>query len=96
MQFTDVSLAILTLYALSATVFWISALGLRLHAAVAARPAQHDDAGMPEDADHREVGNPPLRCPITGRPCEGDRAHLCADYGCARKAGLSPHSAENL
>jgi hypothetical protein len=41
-------------------------------------------------------GNPPARCPVTGRPCEGDLAYLCGDYGCARKAGLSPHSAENL
>jgi hypothetical protein len=35
-------------------------------------------------------------CPLTGRRCEGDLAYLCEDYGCARKAGLSPHSAENL
>jgi hypothetical protein len=39
---------------------------------------------------------PPLRCPITGYPCEGDLSHLCEDYGCARKGGLSPHSEENL
>ena len=37
-----------------------------------------------------------LRCPITGYPCEGDLSHLCEDYGCARKGGLSPHSDENL
>jgi hypothetical protein len=41
-------------------------------------------------------GNPPARCPVTGRACQGDLAYLCEDYGCARKAGLSPHSAENL
>jgi len=34
-------------------------------------------------------------CPITARPCEGDLSHLCKDYGCARKGGLSPHSEEN-
>jgi hypothetical protein len=37
----------------------------------------------------------PFLCPITARPCEGDLAHLCEDYGCARKGGLSPHSNEN-
>ena len=37
----------------------------------------------------------PLRCPVTGRRCEGDLAHLCEGFGCARKAGLSPHSHEN-
>jgi len=35
-------------------------------------------------------------CPITGHPCEGYLSHLCEDYGCARKGGLSPHSDENL
>ncbi len=35
-------------------------------------------------------------CPITARPCEGDLAYLCEDYGCARKGGLSPHSDENF
>jgi hypothetical protein len=39
---------------------------------------------------------PPFLCPITGYPCEGDLSHLCEDYGCARKGGLSPHSEENL
>jgi hypothetical protein len=34
-------------------------------------------------------------CPITRRPCEGDLSHLCEEYGCARKGGLSPHSHEN-
>jgi hypothetical protein len=36
-------------------------------------------------------GSSPARCPVTGRPCQGDLAYLCEDYGCARKAGLSPH-----
>jgi len=31
-------------------------------------------------------------CPVTGTYCQGDLAHLCDDYGCARKAGESPHS----
>jgi hypothetical protein len=44
----------------------------------------------------RDAGKPLLRCPITGHPCEGDLSHLCDDYGCARKGGLSPHSAENF
>ena len=39
---------------------------------------------------------PLFLCPITGYPCEGDLSHLCKDYGCARKGGLSPHSDENL
>lgn len=39
--------------------------------------------------------NPMFQCPITGHPCEGDLSHLCEDYGCARKGGLSPHSDEN-
>ena len=48
-----------------------------------------------------EVHHSPARgslflCPITGRPCEGDLAHLCPEYGCARKGGLSPRSEENL
>ena len=36
-----------------------------------------------------------IRCSITGALCEGDRAHLCVEWGCARKAGLSPISHEN-
>jgi hypothetical protein len=36
-----------------------------------------------------------IRCSITGAPCEGDRAYLCDEWGCARKAGLSPVSHEN-
>src|SRR5262249_6449530 len=35
-------------------------------------------------------------CPITQRLCAGDLSHLCKDYGCARKGGLSPRSEENL
>ena len=40
-------------------------------------------------------GQPPFRCPLTGYRCEGDLSHLCPEYGCARKAGLSPRSDEN-
>lgn len=32
-------------------------------------------------------------CPCTGTYCSGDLAHLCLDYGCARKVGESPNSA---
>ena len=39
---------------------------------------------------------PQFICPITAYPCEGDLSHLCEEYGCARKGGLSPHSQENL
>jgi hypothetical protein len=42
-----------------------------------------------------EQGSRPI-CPITGHRCEGDLSHLCEDYGCARKGGLSPHSQENF
>ena len=38
----------------------------------------------------------PFTCAITGHPCEGDLSHLCEEYGCARKGGLSPRSDENL
>ena len=37
-----------------------------------------------------------ILCPITRHPSKGDLSHLCEDYGCARKGGLSPHSHENL
>jgi len=37
-----------------------------------------------------------MRCVVTGAPCEGDLAHLCDDWGCARKGGLSPISHENF
>jgi hypothetical protein len=36
------------------------------------------------------------RCPVTGELCRGILAHLCEDYGCARKGGLSPHPGENI
>jgi hypothetical protein len=58
--------------------------------------AKSGSATARECAVRGENGNPPARCPVTGRPCEGDLAYLCEDYGCARKAGLSPRSAENL
>jgi hypothetical protein len=35
-------------------------------------------------------------CAITGAPCEGDRAYLCDEWGCARKGGISPVSHENF
>jgi hypothetical protein len=38
----------------------------------------------------------PIRCPVTGHSCEGDLSHLCEEYGCARKGGLSPRSEENV
>jgi len=38
---------------------------------------------------------PPFICPITLHPREGDLSHLCEEYGCALKGGLSPHSEEN-
>lgn len=37
-----------------------------------------------------------IRCSITGEPCEGDRAHLCDEWGCARKGGISPVSHEKV
>ena len=37
-----------------------------------------------------------ITCPITQRLCVGDLSHLCKDYGCARKGGLSPRSEENF
>jgi hypothetical protein len=70
-----------------------------------------DDRNRPEEAmsPTQKVGpaiqrhqasynnrEPPILCPITRHPCEGDLAYLCEDYGCARKGGLSPHSDENL
>jgi hypothetical protein len=51
----------------------------------------HDDV-IEGDGDRK----PLFLCPITGYPCEGDLSYLCEDYGCARKAGLSPRSEENL
>jgi len=58
--------------------------------------SKHNSAIARTCTADREDSNPPQRCPVTGRRCEGDLAYLCDDYGCARKGGLSPHSAENL
>lgn len=33
-------------------------------------------------------------CPVTGNPCQGEYAHHCEEYGCARRAGLSPEMEE--
>jgi hypothetical protein len=44
----------------------------------------------------KQSSEPPVNCPITGFPCEGDLSYLCEDYGCARKGGLSPRSEENF
>ena len=41
-------------------------------------------------------GGERIRCAITGRACDGDRAYLCDEWGCARKGGLSPISHENF
>ena len=46
--------------------------------------------------DDDDDSKPRFICPITAYPCEGDLSHLCEEYGCARKGGLSPHSEENL
>jgi hypothetical protein len=45
-------------------------------------------------ADYSD-SKPLFLCPITGFACDGDLSYLCEDYGCARKAGLSPRSEEN-
>jgi len=82
MRFADISLAFFTLYGLSAGVCWLSARG--------SQPVTTKRAAPRDDKQSLFV------CPLTGRRCEGDLAYLCEDYGCARKAGLSPHSAENL
>jgi hypothetical protein len=58
--------------------------------------AKDNSAAAFECAAHHDDARSPALCPLTGRRCEGDLAYLCEDYGCARKAGLSPHSAENL
>ena len=44
----------------------------------------------------KQSSEPPVNCPITGFPCEGDLSYLCEDYDCARKGGLSPRSEENF
>jgi len=69
-------------------------VGLRRITSVVAE-ATRNSAALTSRAADRGAGFP-ARCPVTGRGCEGDLAYLCEDYGCARKAGLSPHSAENL
>jgi hypothetical protein len=46
--------------------------------------------------DDDDDSEPRFICPITAYPCEGDLSHLCEEYGCARKGGLSPHSEKNL
>jgi hypothetical protein len=48
------------------------------------------------ESDRSQRSQSQLSCPITGYACEGDLSHLCEDYGCARKGGLSPRSDENL
>lgn len=53
----------------------------------------HDFQTMDDDDDEIKQS---FICPITAYPCEGDLSHLCEQYGCARKGGLSPHSKENL
>jgi hypothetical protein len=52
-------------------------------------------ATSPEVYRRCHANAPLFLCPITGYPCEGDLSYLCEDYGCARKAGLSPRSEEN-
>jgi hypothetical protein len=54
------------------------------------------DSAMQGGTASHGASKPLFRCPITGRPCEGDLSHLCEDYGCGRKGGLSPRSAENF
>ena len=46
--------------------------------------------------DHDDDNELRFICPITAYPCEGDLSHLCEEYGCPRKGGLSPQSEENL
>jgi hypothetical protein len=58
--------------------------------------ANQNNSAARQCMPHPRDANCSMRCPLTRRPCEGDLAYLCEDYGCARKAGLSPHSAENL
>jgi hypothetical protein len=58
-------------------------------------PRQKVSAAFQNRPQSNNDSERPFLCPITARPCEGDLAHLCEDYGCARKGGLSPHSNEN-
>ena len=58
-----------------------------------------EDAITPRDVDWSTSNyrrHAPFLCPTTRYPCEGDLSHLCEEYGCARKGGLSPRSSENL
>jgi hypothetical protein len=58
-----------------------------------------EDAITPRDVDWSTSNyrrHAPFLYPITRYPCEGDLSHLCEEYGCARKGGLSPCSSENL
>jgi hypothetical protein len=48
------------------------------------------------DTGPRDDDGGRIRCPVTGELCTGILAHLCEDYGCARKGGLSPHPDENV
>ena len=62
---------------------------------------QHKGAFQPRKLWSRTMNNddngkPQFICPITAYSCEGDLSHLCEQYGCACKGGLSPHSEENL
>jgi hypothetical protein len=65
-------------------------------------PEQTTNTSMPSSQtclQHVESGvsvGERIKCPVTGAVCEGDLAHLCPDWGCARKAGLSPLSHENF
>jgi len=43
----------------------------------------------------RNRNETPFPCPIAGYPCKGDLSHLCKEYGCARKSGLSLRADEN-
>jgi hypothetical protein len=58
-----------------------------------------EDAQNPRGVDWSTssyLRHAPFLCPITRYACEGDLSHLCEEYGCARKGGLSPRSHENL
>jgi hypothetical protein len=67
-----------------------------LYGSQATTQARQDSVAGQQRAAPRDDKTSLFVCPLTGRRCEGDLAYLCEDYGCARKAGLSPHSAENL
>ncbi len=63
------------------------------HSPVSRKPAMPDNS---RTAAGPAVYGMHIRCSITGAPCEGDRAELCIEWGCARKGGLSPISHENF